>query len=893
MRWLHKLPLRLRSLFRRKEADSDLDRELRFHLEHQTAANIAAGMPQDEARYAALREFGAVEQFKEECRDMRQVNWLQDFLQDAGYGVRILRKSPAFTAIAILTLALGIGANTAIFSMVNSVLLRPLAYRQPQQLYLVREIVPEMTQTYPTLPANLQNFRTWQSECHSFESVAIVETFNMTLTGTGETEELSGARASANLFDVLGVAPQLGRTFLPREDVPGSDHVIILTDSFWRDRFHADPGILGRSVTLDGKPYQVVGILPASFRFPKGAQLGALTEFAPRTSYFKPLGLDPGEFSPIGEFDFAAIARLKPGVSAESALAELNVIQDRIAKDAKQGVGLRAELTPLESEVVGPARRGLLLLLAGVGAVLLIVCMNLANLLLVRVPGRMREAAIRTALGASRARLARQLLTESALLSLIGGILGIALAYFGLQWLVAAAPADLPRLDEVHVDARVLWFTVFVSLLTGILFGALPAWRVAHAEPQQALKAGATTTTESRRARRIRESLIGFEVGVGTLLLIIAGLLTTSLFRLLDVHKGFSTGHVLAVDVGLPPQNYAKPELKNAFYDNVLARVLALPGVASAGWISKLPLEGQEQVDSFNVPGRATTGLQAPIANYRYVSPGYFQSIGISLRQGRGIEQPDRDRRVAVISESVANKIWPGENPLGKQFRPGEDDQRPLAEVIGVVADVRAVALDEPPLLMVYLPASPAPGGWSGNHASLVVRSTIAPGALGTAVRDAIQSVDPGVPILHLRPMAEIVSESVGVRRFQMVLASLFAFFALLLAALGIYGVVGYSVAQRRQELGIRMAFGALGSDLRNLVLLQGMAPVAAGWAVGVAASLAVARLIQGLLFGVTAQDPLTIATVTVAVLATGALACYVPAARTTKLDPMTALRYE
>ncbi len=524
MRWLYKLPLRLRSLFRQQDADLALDRELRFHIERQTAANIAAGMPPEKARCAALREFGGVEQFKEECRDMREIHWLQDFLQDVGYGFRILRRNPGFTAIAILTLALGIGANTAIFSMVNSVLLRPLAYRQPQNLFLVREIVPEMSQTYPTLPANLENFRVWQRECHSFDGVAIVESFNMTLTGLGEAEEISGARASANLFDVLGIQPQLGRTFLPQEDAPGNDRVVILTDSFWRDRFHADSSVVGRAISLDGHPYQVVGVLPASFRFPKNAQLGALTQFAQRTDYFKPLGLDPEQFSPIGEFDFAAIARLKTSVSAAQALAELNVIQARIARDAKQGVNLRAELTPLETQVVGPARRGLLLFLAGVGAVLLIVCMNLANLLLVRMPVRIREAAIRTALGASRTRLARQLLTESALLAVIGGVLGIALAYFGLRWLVIAAPPDLPRLDEVHVDARVLSFTVFISLLTGILFGALPAWRVAHAAPQDALKAGATTTTESRSARRLRESLVGLEVGVGTVLLIVAGL---------------------------------------------------------------------------------------------------------------------------------------------------------------------------------------------------------------------------------------------------------------------------------------------------------------------------------------------------------------------------------
>jgi putative ABC transport system permease protein len=687
---------------------------------------------------------------------------------------------------------------------------------------------------------------------------------------------------------VLGIVPQLGRTFLPQEDTPGKDHVVMLTNAFWRHRFQGDPKIVGRSISLDGMPFQVVGILPASFRFPKGDQFGALTGFPLRTDYFKPLGLDPKQFSPLGEFDYAAIARLKPGTGVGQALAELNVIQARIAKDAKQGLSLRAQIIPLESQVVGTARRGLLLLLGGVGAVLLIVCLNLANLLLVRVPGRVREAGIRTALGASRARLARQLLTESALLAILGGVLGIGLAYFGLRWLVAVAPANLPRIDEVHVDARVLWFTVFLSMLTGVLFGALPAWRVAHAEPQQALKAGAVTISEGRPARRLRESLIGFEVGVGTLLLIIAGLLTTSMVRLLGVDKGFATEHVLAVDVSLPPQRYTKPEQKEEFYNNVLVRVRALPGVNSAGWISRLPLEGQEQVDAINVPGRLTTGMQTPIANYRLVSPGYFQSMGIALRQGRLIEPVDRDRHVAVISESVAKKVWPGENPLAKQFHPG-GDEKPLSEVVGVVADIRTVALDEPPLLMVYLPAGPA----SRNYASLVVRSAIVPASLAAAVRGAIRSVDSGVPIRHLRPMSEIVSESVGVRRFQLGLASLFAIFALLLAALGIYGVVGYSVARRRQELGIRMALGAQGSDLRNLVLLQGMSPVVLGWSAGVMAALATGGLIRSLLFGVGAQDPLTIVGVTLVVLVTAALACYIPARRAMKVDPMVALRYE
>jgi predicted permease len=878
-------------MFRRRRKTSDFNAEISAHIEHETQRLQEQGLSADEARAAARRSFGNVMHAEERFCESHRWMWWDHLKQDLRFGLRMLRKSLGFTAVAVLTLALGIGATTAIFSMVNGVLLRPLAYRQPSQLYLVREIIPEMNQTYPTLPANLQNFRVWQRDCHSFDDVAIVEPSDMTLTGYGSAEQISGGRASSNLFEVLGIHAQLGRTFLPEEDAPGRNHVVVLTDSFWRDRFHADETLVGRSMTLDGKPFQVVGILPSSFRFPRGAELGAMVEFSSRADYFTPLGLDPKQFSWLGEFDFAAIARLRRGTTASQALVELNTIQAQIAKDAKQGVGLRAALIPLESQVVGDARGGLLLLLAGVCAVLLIVCLNLANLLLVRLPSRLREAAIRTAIGASRGQLTRQLLTESGLIAVLGGALGIWLAYFGVRWLVALAPPSLPRLDESHIDARVLLLMVGVSLLTGILFGALPAWRVAHADPQQALKQGSGTTTEGGRTRRLRELLIGFEVGVGTLLLIVAGLLTTSLVRLLGVNKGFSAEHVLAVDVSLPPQSYTKPEQKQQFYEEVRMRVRTIPGVGSAGWISRLPLEGEEQVDSISVPGRPSN-LQAPVANYRYVTPGYFEAAGIPLRQGRWIEPEDRNRSVAIISQSVAKEVWPGQNPLGMKFHTG-GDEAPLAEVVGVVADVRTVALDESPLLTVYVPAGRASWNWSGSRASLVVRATMAPTALGSAARGAIQSVDSGVPILHLRPMAEIVSKSVGVRRFEMTLACLFAVFALVLAALGIYGVVAYAVAQRTRELGIRMAFGARGADLRKLVLQQGMWLIISGWAAGLLAAIIAGRLIRSLLFGVSPQDPLTIASVTVAVLLVGALACYVPATRAMKLDPMAALRHE
>jgi putative ABC transport system permease protein len=816
---------------------------------------------------------------------------MNGLLQDLRYALRQLRKSSMLTVVAVATLALGIGATTVIFSVVNGVLLQPLRYAQPQQLYVVREIVPELSQTYPSFPANLAGFRIWQRECRSFSDIAIVKPQGLTLTGYGDPQQISGGQASANLFDVLGIRPVLGRTFLPQEDNTGNDHVVVLTYPFWRERFHGDSTIVGRSITLDGMPFQVVGVLPSSFRYPKN--FGPLAEFPLRVDYFKPLGLDAAQWSPFGDFDFAAIARLKPGVSAAQALAELNVVQANIAKSHNVGLGLRAQLIPLENQVVGTARIGLLLLLAGVGAVLLIVCLNLANLFLVRVPGRLREAGIRTALGATRSRLVRQMLTESTLLALLGGALGIALAYYGVRLLIAVAPANLPRVDEVQIDARVMWFSAAISILTGIGFGVLPSWTFTQSDPQQALKAGAATVTDSRSSRRLRTSLVGFEVGLGTLLLALAGLLTLSMVRLLGVDKGFTTEHVVAADITLPPALYQNKERKHAFFENVLARVRALPGVNNAAWISRLPLEGQEQVDNVVVPGRAIPEAQTPLANYRFVTSEYFRTFGIALLKGRMLEPADADRHVAVISESAAKRVWPGEDSIGKKFRSGGDTQWPMVEVVGVVGDIRSVALDEAPGLMIYQPIGPGSPKWWGGRASLVVRSTLAPASLLSAVRAAIHDADAGVPILDLRPMNEIVSESVSIRRFELAIASLVGIFALALAALGIYGVVGYSVASRKQEMGIRIALGARSSDLRSLVLLQGMFPVIVGWGGGILAAVAAGSLMRSLLFGVTPHNPVTITCVSGIVIATALLACYIPARRATKVDPMVALRYE
>jgi putative ABC transport system permease protein len=816
-------------------------------------------------------------------RDWEANDSMGNLIQDLRYGWRVLVKSPGFTAVAVLTLALGIGANTAIFSVVNSVLLRPLAYRESQRLYLIQEIVPQMSKFYPLLAANLPDFRIWQKECYSFESIAVADSTSADLTGAGEPEEIHGVRASANIFEVLGVRTALGRSFLADEDEKGRGRVVILTDDFWRSHFHADAALVGQTITLDGAPYQVAGILPPSFHFPR--QVGS-NSFPERIDFFEPLnGERDYEQGLIGEFDFAAIGRLKPGVSPERALAELNVIQAQIAQQAKEGVDLQAAISPLEAEVVGSARRGLILLLAAVGAVLLIVCLNLANLSLARVPGRMREAAIRSALGASRWQLFQRALTESLLIGFFGGALGVWIGNLGIQWLVQTAPAGIPRLDEIQMDARVLWFALLLSVATGILFGALPAWRMSRSDPQETLKSGGMAAGESLRARRLRESLIGLEVGLSTLLLIVAGLLTSSLFHLLRVNMGFTTEKVLTADVDLPPQSYTDASVRLHFYNTLLDRLRALPGVRAAAWVSILPLEGEGSVTGIDIPpGKSAS---PPLANYRRVSANYFTAMGIPLLRGRIFSEADRNRKVVVVSESVAERFWPGQDPIGRtcltEWGPEEADQ-----VIGVVGDIRTVKLDAPPVMVVYVPDMAAP-----QSACIVVRTSGEERGLASAVRQAIHATDPEVPIVALRPMSDLVSESVGPRRFQMLLALLFACSALLLASLGIYGVIAYSVEQRRHELGLRLALGAQLSDLRRMVLRQGMAPVVAGFLLGVAGSILAGRLIESLLFGVSPNDLPTLAVVAFVVVMVSLAACYFPARRATKVDPMVALRYE
>jgi len=888
--WTKVLASRIGGWLGMRRVDEEFRQELDAHLELLTEENVRRGMNREEARRAARLKLGGATQLREANRELRGLPLLETLVRDVRFAFRMLRKNLSFTAIAVMTLALGIGANTAIFSLVNGVLLRPLSYRQPERLYVIREIVPQWAKSVPLLAANLPDFQIWQKECRSFEQLSLAEALEVDLSGAGEADEIYGMRASANLLDLLGQSPALGRTFLADEDQAGHDRVVILTDGFWRSRFHGDPEIIGRTITLDGEPHVVVGVLPASFHFPKTIASNTFE----RIDFLKPLGgARFYEQDLIGEFDFVAIGRLKEGVTAAQALSELNIVQAAIAKQANENVDLSAVLLPLEPEIVGPARKGLVLLLAAVGAVLLMVCVNLANLLLARAPSRMREAAIRNALGAGPRRLLRQMLTESFLLALIGGACGTTLAYLGVRALVDSAPIDLPRLDEVSTDGRVLCFAVVLSGLVGCLFGILPASRVSRADPQEALKAGATTTTEGQHARQIRQSLIGVEVGLCTALLILAGLLVSSLFHVIRVSPGFGVEHVLAASVDLPPQGYAQVDARAHFYDRILRELQTTPGVESVGWVTLLPLEGQGSVTGISLPGAQDRPNEALHANYRAVSGDYFRTMGIPLVEGRFFNDNDRGKRVVIVSRGLAARLWPGTSPVGRKCV-AEWGQLRDSEVIGVVGDIRTISLEAPPLPMVYVPDSygqETPG--APGFASIVVRTAGDPDAVAGSVRSIIQNADPNVPIVALRPMTEVVSQTLEARRFQTILAGLFAACALLLASLGVYGVVSYNVERRSIELGIRLVLGAGYGKLLGLILRQGMVPVALGLAGGIVVAAAGARFIQTFLFGVGAFDPLTFAGVAAIVTAVAAAACYLPARRTLRLDPMAALRYE
>lgn len=795
------------------------------------------------------------------------------------------RREPALAAVIILTLAVGIAANTAIFSVVNGVLLQPLGYRQPGRLMALAEFAPRLAKQYPEIPVNAPAYLAWKKQAQAFSGMALVTQGRMDLSGGGRPLALDAAEVTPGLFGVLGVRPSLGRDFLPQANQKGHQYVVILTDGLWRSRFGADPQIIGRAITLDGHAYTVVGVLPRSFQFPTGYELNGVVNLGAGARLFVPHVFTQGDLDG-GNFNFAAIGRLRPGFTPRQARAELDVIQQGVNRKFPQMGTLLVHITPLRQMIVGSAQRGLWLLLAAVLALLLIVCVNLANLLLARATGRRREMAIRGALGAGPGRLLRLALGETVVLALVGGAMGLGLAYFALGALLHWAPPGLPRLANVHMDGAVLGFTFGIAVLAGLLAGAWPAWRMARSDPQEALRAGGARAGEGAGGRRARELLAGLETALTAALLVIAGLLLASFSRVVNVPKGFNTQHLLTVRLQLPAAEYPHSAQRRTFWRRALAAAGALPGVTATAVISNPPLSGNTQVNPITVPGDTRPIIDQPLANTRRVSSGYLQMMGIPLLAGRYLTATDRGKRVADISASAARAAWPGHNPIGQQFRQGDPSDTPI-RVVGVVGNTRAITLLRPPGLMVYRPHG------DNFTSTLILRTALPVTAVAPELRRAVWNIDSTVPVPAIESMGTIVARSVAPRRFQMLLVSLFAAAALLLACLGIYGVVSYSVARRGQELGVRVALGARPADLYALVLWQGLAPVVGGLIVGLLGALALGQALASLLFEVRPTNPAALIGAAVILLAVAVAACWGPARRAVRANPVSALRVE
>jgi putative ABC transport system permease protein len=797
-------------------------------------------------------------------------------LQDLRYGIRMLLKNPGFAAVAVITLGLGIGANAAIFSVVNTVLLRPVPYEDPDRLMVLTE---NQQPKFPEFSVSPGNFLDWQKQNAVFERLAAINGSAFILVGEGaEPERLFGARVSAGLFEMLGVNPVHGRTFLEEEDQPGHENVVILSNGLWKRRFAADPNVISQPITLSGISYTVIGVMPPSFGFPDR-----------ETDVWAPVAFTARDAQSHGGHYLSAIGRLKQGATVEQARTEMSAIAARLAEqypDSNTGWGV--DVFPMQEYNVRDIKPALLVLLGAVGLVLLIACANVANLLLARATVRQKEIAIRTALGASRGRIARQLLTESVLLALVGGAVGVLLAQWGIGSLLALAPQQLPRVKDVTLDASALGFTLLVTLLTGVIFGLVPALQSSRPNLNETLKEGGRGTTGGHH--RVRAGLVVTEVALALVLLIGAGLLIRSFYRLQQVNPGFNPSNALAITVSLPGRKYPQPEQRAAFFTQLIEKVSALPGVVAVGASQTLPIQG-DYLLGFIIQGRPPYAPgEDPSTNYYSVTPDYFKSMGIPLLKGRVFTEQDRTgaTRVAIINEEMAKRYFPDEDPIGKRIHVTQGPET-FREIVGIVGDVKQYGLARPTTLQTYEPALQAPF----SSMTLVVRANGNLVPLGGAIRSQVLAIDKEQPISRIRPLEQVVAESVSKQRFSMLLLGIFAGVALVLAAVGLYGVMSYSVTQRTHEIGIRTALGAKQTDVLKLVVGQGMMLALTGVGIGLLAAFALTRLMSVLLFGVSATDPLTFVAIPAVLTVVALAACFVPARRATKVDPMIALRYE
>lgn len=884
MAWWKVFRDRLRALRDSETVHREIDEELRFHLDMRAEENVRRGMSPEEARREAERHFGRLMRIKELSYEVRGGGWLETLWQDIRFGARKLRKNPGFTVVAVLTLALGIGANTAIFSAVNSVLLRPLPYQNPDELVMVWETAPKLG--FPRNNVAPANFIDWRDQNRVFAQIAAYGGNSVSLTGRGEPERIEGMRVSAGLFPLLGVTPLLGRVFTEEEDRPGARNVVVLSHGLWQRRFGGDPGAVGQSLTLNDTPHTVVGVMPAHFRFPGREQ-----------ELWVPMAFEPEEAAGRGDHYLTVVARLKPGVPLRQAQAEMDAIATRLQEQYPQtNTGQGVALVPLHEEFAGNVRKPLLLLLGVVGFVLLIACANVTNLLLARAAARQKELTIRSALGASRLRLMRQLLTESLLLSALGGVAGTLLGVWAVGLLDSLVPDSLAEAHGIAVDWRVLSFAIAVSLLTGVVFGLLPALQPSKSKLTEALKEGGRGGEGGESRGRLRGALVVAEIALSLVLLAGAGLMIRSFYRLANVDPGFHPGGTLTMRMELSGGKYGDPVKRRAFYDRLLQQAQSLPGVKSAGVITQLPLTTQGLHFSFSLEGQPPLPSgDLPQAAFRVISQDYFRAMGIPLLRGRSFTPQDTAdaQAVVVINRTMAERFWPGQDALGRRFKIGSaDSQNPWAVIVGVVGDVRQTSLYQeltPEMYVTYLQDR----RFFAIPRDLVLRMDGNPLSMAPAVRGEIWKLDKDLPLFRVQTMEQVLSLATAGQRFNMLLLSIFAALSLTLATIGVYGVMSYATAQRTHEIGIRMALGARTRDVLRLVIGRGLLLILIGVAVGLAGAFGLTRLMSGLLFGVSATDPLTFTLITLLLTAVSLLACYLPARRATRVDPLVALRYE
>ena len=877
---LNKLKVRLLAIFRRTKAEAELDEELRYHLEQEIERHINGGMNSQDARRAALRGFGGFEQKKEECRDARRLGLVEDLLQDLHFGARMLSKNPGFTLIAVLTLALGIGANTAIFSVVYGVLLRPLPFSEPEQLVVVHQTGfrsgSSPGRPLPFSPPNWLDFRAQQTV---FTGIGASSADNFVLTDN-EPDRIPGASVSSGFFEALRVTPQMGRLFLPADETFGAPDVAILSAGIWKRRYGGKAEILGTSMLVNGKPHLVIGIVPEGVLIPGDSEI------------WVPLRFQPEELNERQSFYLDVIARLKPGVTMSQAQAEMEIIAARLGKLYPQtNESFSAGIISLHEKTVGTVGNLLLLLLGAAGFVLLIACANAANLLLARASTREREIALRAALGASRWRLLRQLMTENLLLSLLGGLLGVMLANWSISALRLMLPAALPRHEAILLDGRVLLFAAVIAIAAAIIFGVAPLMRSIRLDLQDALKENVRSSS-GRPQRRLLHVFVVAEVALSLVLLTGAGLMLRTFFGLITTNPGFDTSNVLTADITLPRARYRQPEQRAVFADQVLQRLQALPGVQSVSITNQLPLTGAGALQGFNIEGRANSASGGRSgALFRAISPDYLQTLRIGLIRGRGIEAGDSATApsVAVINNAMARLFWPNEDPIGKRISIARSGEPKFREVVGIVGDIRHRGLHIPPEPEMYVPYAQQP--W--EFFRLAIRTKGDPMQLSSGLRQAVWRVDREQPVMRVETLEKIAATSLSETTFYTTLLAIFAGLALVLASVGIYGVVSYAVERRTREIGVRITLGAQRRDVLTMVLNQGLRLALLGLALGLVAAWALTRFIKTLLYDVTATDPVVFVGVSLLLLLVAGIASWLPARRATKLDPMTVLRHE